>query len=136
MKRKISQKNISSRITDKETLQRLISVTDDMLKTLITMSSALLGVGFIFDDFVKTPLARVIIILLFFIGLIISFLGVLPFNIRYDIEDEEELSQQQVKTFLRKRHHLWISAGVLAAAFAMAIIDLLVDVIKDVPVHP
>lgn len=132
--RKKDAKNFSSKLTDSTTIERLITVTDDMLKTLITMSSALLGVGFIFDDFVKAPLVRVIIIFLFFVGLVISFLGVLPFNIRYDIEDVEELKQQQVDTFLRKRRHLWISAAILALAFALAIGDLLFDVFTDVSI--
>jgi len=128
---KKTENKFNSKLIDIEAIQRLINVTDDLLKTIITMSSALLGVGFIFDDFVKSPLARLIIVFLFFVGLVISFLGVLPFKIRYDIEDAEELKQQHINTFFRKRRHLWSSACVLAVAFAIAIGDLLVDVFNN-----
>ena len=113
-------------------LERMVSTTDDMLKTLITMSSALLAVGVIFDDFVKSPLVRAIIILLFFIGLIISFLGVLPFKIRYDIEDTGEQKEQQIAIFKRKRRHLWLSAGATASGFMLIIADLMVDVFSNI----
>ena len=126
------KKDFSSKLVDSETLQRLIATTDDMLKTIITMSSALLAIGFIFNDFVKSPLVRAVIIILFFIGLVLAFLGMLPFNLRHDVEDAEEMKQQQVKSFLRKRRHLWLSAGVMAIALILAILDLLVDVFKDV----
>lgn len=121
----------SSKLADGKTLERLIATTDTMLNTLITMSSALLAVVVIFENFVKSPLGRIIIVLIFFIGLVISFLGVLPFNIRYDIEEEEELKQQQINTFLRKRKHLWLSAGVLAGGFTLIVIDLIIDVVNN-----
>lgn len=114
-------------------IQRLVAVTDDMLKTLISMSSALLAVGVIFDSFVKMPLMRVIILLMFFIGLIISFLGVLPLNVRYDIEDVEEQKQQQIIIFLRKRRHLWFSAVAMVLGFLLVIIDLIMDVFSHNP---
>ncbi len=119
---------------DKQEIQRLVGVTDDMLKTLISMSSALLAVGVIFDTFVKMPLMRVVILLMFFIGLIISFLGVLPLNVRYDIEDMEEQKQQQIIIFLRKRRHLWFSAAAMVLGFLLVIIDLLMDVFSHTPV--
>lgn len=124
-------RKFSSKLADGDTLQRLIATTDTMLNTLITMSSALLAVIVIFENFVKSPLARIIIVLIFFMGLVISFLGVLPFNIRYDIEEEEELKQQQINTFLRKRRHLWWSAGVLATGFLLIVMDLIIDVINN-----
>lgn len=116
----------------KDTLKNMSAVIDDLLKTLITMSSALLGVGFIFDDFVSTAWVRLVIILLFFIGLVISFLGVLPFNVRYDIEDAEAIKKQEIKTIARKRSHLWWSAGVLALAFFFAIMDIFLDLIQKI----
>lgn len=125
---KLNFKNV-----DKQEIQRLVGVTDDMLKTLISMSSALLAVGVIFDTFVKIPLMRVVILLMFFIGLIISFLGVLPLNVRYDIEDVEEQKQQQIIIFLRKRRHLWFSATAMVVGFLMVIIDLIMDVFSHNP---
>lgn len=119
---------------DKQEIQRLVSVTDDMLKTLISMSSALLAVGVIFDSFVKVPIMRVIILLMFFIGLIISFLGVLPLNVRYDIEDVEEQKQQQIVIFLRKRRHLWLSAAAMVMGFLLVIFDLIMDVFSKNPI--
>lgn len=118
---------------DIQEIQRLVAVTDDMLKTLISMSSALLAVGVIFDSFVKMPLMRVVILLMFFIGLIISFLGVLPLNVRYDIEDVEEQKQQQIIIFLRKRRHLWFSAVAMVLGFLLVIIDLVMDVFSQNP---
>ncbi|MCC8146748.1 MAG: hypothetical protein LIO93_10010 [Bacteroidales bacterium] len=129
-----SKNKFSSKLADSATIQRLVSVTDDMLKTLISMSSALLAVGVIFDSFVKVPLMRIFIILMFFLGLIISFLGVLPLNVRYDIEDAEELKDQQVDIFLRKRRHLWFSAGAMLLGFILVIVDLIMDVFSKSPV--
>ncbi|GEM_PF-2592781 len=126
--KKLNFKNIN-----KEEIQRLVAVTDDMLKTLISMSSALLAVGVIFDSFVKLPLMRVVILLMFFIGLIISFLGVLPLNVRYDIEDVEEQKQQQIIIFLRKRQHLWYGAAAMVLGFLLVIIDLVMDVFTNNP---
>ena len=116
---------------DDDTLNKLNSVTDELLKTLITMSSALLAIGVVFDDIVKAPVMRLVIILMFFLGLIISFLGVLPINIRYDIESAEELRKQQIRSFRRKRRHLWLSAAAIAVSIILIIFDLLVDVFKS-----
>ena len=128
MSLKSEAQKLNTKKIDIQAFQRLIGVTDDMLKTLISMSSALLAVGVIFDNFVKLPLMRVVIILMFFIGLVISFLGVLPLNVRYDIEDAEEQKQQQIIIFLRKRRHLWYSAGAMVLGFLLVIIDLIMDV--------
>ncbi|MCD8166100.1 MAG: hypothetical protein LUE93_08210 [Bacteroides sp.] len=132
-RREKNKKKLSAQFADKETVQRLISVTDDMLKTLITMSSALLAIGVIFTDFVKSPLMRVIIILTFFIGLISSFLGVLPLNIRYNLEDAEELQNQEVRVFFRKRRHLWFGAAAMMLGFILIMIDLFIDVFSKNP---
>lgn len=134
LKDKESQlKNFSSKLADPDTIRRLTDTTDDMLKTLISMSSALLAIGVIFDSFVKAPVMRILIILLFFIGLIISFVGVLPFNVRYDLEDAEDLKNQQVGIFLRKRRHLWFSAGAMVLGFLFVIVDLIIDVFSKSP---
>ena len=116
--------------TDKlgqNTLKSAISLSNDLLKTLINLSSALLGVGFIFNDFVKTPWVRIIVILFFFISLIVAFLGVLPFNVKYDIEEEQQIREQEIKTFRRKRTHLWLSSGILALGLFCAILDITLD---------
>lgn len=130
-----NRKKPDYKFADKETVQRLVSVTDDMLKTLITMSSALLAIGVIFNDFVKSPLMRVIIILMFFIGLISSFLGVLPLNIRYDLEDAEELQEQEIRVFLRKRRHLWFGAFAMMIGFILIMVDLFIDVFSKTPIQ-
>jgi len=114
------------------TLERMIKTTDSMLTTLVTMSTALLAIGVIFDDFVKSPLLRALIILLFFVGLILSFLGVLPFRVRYDLEDAQEVKEQQITIFRRKRRHLWMSAGATALGFVLIIADLMVDVFNNI----
>ncbi len=133
MSLKEKAKELNLKNIDIQEIQRLVAVTDDMLKTLISMSSALLAVGVIFDSFVKMPLMRVIILLMFFIGLIISFLGVLPLNVRYDIEDVEGQKQQQIIIFLRKRRHLWFSAVAMVLGFLLVIIDLVMDVFSHNP---
>lgn len=133
MSLKEKAKELNFKNIDIQEIQRLVAVTDDMLKTLISMSSALLAVGVIFDSFVKMPLMRVIILLMFFIGLIISFLGVLPLNVRYDIEDVEDQKQQQIIIFLRKRRHLWFSAVAMVLGFLLVIIDLVMDVFSHNP---
>lgn len=133
MSLKEKAKELNFKNIDIQEIQRLVAVTDDMLKTLISMSSALLAVGVIFDSFVKMPLMRVVILLMFFIGLIISFLGVLPLNVRYDIEDVEEQKQQQIIIFLRKRRHLWFSAVAMVLGFLLVIIDLVMDVFSQNP---
>jgi len=132
MKAKTDKGGYDLKNVEPKALERMVTTTDDMLKTLITMSSALLAVGVIFDDFVKSPLVRAIIILLFFIGLIISFLGVLPFKIRYDIEDAGEQKEQQIAIFKRKRRHLWLSAAATASGFVLIIADLMVDVFSNI----
>jgi len=133
MSLKEKAKELNFKNIDIQEIQRLVAVTDDMLKTLISMSSALLAVGVIFDSFVKMPLMRVVILLMFFIGLIISFLGLLPLNVRYDIEDVEEQKQQQIIIFLRKRRHLWFSAVAMVLGFLLVIIDLVMDVFSQNP---
>ena len=131
---KISQFN--PKLANPETVDKLISTTDDMLKTLITMSSALLAVGVVFDDFVKIPLMRLFIILMLFLGLILAFLGILPFRVRYDIEDAEELKEQHIRSFRRKRRHLWYSAASLALGLTLVIIDLMIEVFGSASMHP
>lgn len=120
-------------LADEQNVKQLIVTIDDMLKTLITMSSALLAVGVIFDDIVTSKFVRLVVILLFFVGLVIAFIGVLPAKFKYHIGNEEGEKAQSINILLRKRRHLKISAMVMAVGFIMIITDILIEVIHNVP---
>lgn len=115
-----------------EILKKMVVKADEQLDRLIKVSSTLLGLGFIFTNFIAVEWLRVLIIICFFIALVVSFIGVLPFRVRYDIEEVSDIKKQEIETFLRKRRYLWGSAIIMALGFTIAIVDLFIDLFQNI----
>lgn len=109
----------------RETLKNNINLCNDILKQLITISSALLGVTLIFDQIVVADTVRIFVTTSFFASLIISFIGLLPYERKVSLSTPEDIKDHKQKTLKHKRNYLWISACCLTIGFGLIIAELI-----------
>lgn len=114
----------------KESIKENISLANGILKQLITLCTALLGVSIIFDEILTHEFLRFSVVCFFFLGLIISFFGVLPFKRKIDILSPSTIREYHQKALKHKLIHLWIASAAIVIGFAVIIAELLVSVIK------
>jgi len=110
----------------RETLKRNIDLANDVLKQLVTLNMALLGgsVLFLAEDMMPQPL-RFLAIFSFLAALIISFLGVLPYESHLDIQNVTAVRYHKQQALRHKRKYLWGSAFCSALGFGFVIAGLL-----------
>ncbi len=113
----------------KETLKNNINLSNDILKQIITLSSALLGVSIIYDKIVSNELIRIIVLLLFLLSLVISLLGVLPYEKTVSINSPSQIKEFKRKALKHKRIYLWISGAGLTFGFSLIIAELIIKLI-------
>lgn len=113
----------------KETLKNNITLANDILKQLITLSSALLGVSIIYEHIVKGEFFKISVLLSFFISLIIALLGLLPYEKKVSLNSPSEIKNFKKKALKHKRLHLWISSIAIVVGFGLIIGELIVNMI-------
>jgi hypothetical protein len=108
-----------------ETVKNNITLCNDILKQLITISSALLGVNIIYDNIVSSETLKIFVLLSFFVSLIVAFIGLLPYenNVRLDTPDDIKIHKRQA--LKHKRQYLWVSAMTIVVGFALILGELL-----------
>jgi hypothetical protein len=111
----------------RETLKYNITFTNEVLRQLVTLNSTLLGGSIIFisDDFMN-PAFKNFAIIFFFIALIFSFIGVMPYRGFVDLRIPEEIKKHKASTLRWKGYFLWTSGGCTALGFIAAVIGILV----------
>lgn len=109
-----------------ETIKNNITLCNDILKQLITINSALLGVSIIYDNIVSNDVIKILVLLSFFFSLIIAFLGVLPYENRVLMSSPEDIKIHKRNALKHKRQFLWVSAVAIIIGFALVIGELLV----------
>ena len=114
----------------RETLKNNIKLSNDILKQLITLSSALLGVSIIFDDIVKTDWVKILVLLSFFTSLVVAFFGFLPFENKVNLNSPTDIKEHKKKALKCKRWYLWSSAGALTVGFAAIIAEIIIKILK------
>lgn len=114
----------------RETVKNNITLCNDILKQLITLSSALLGVTIIFEKIVSEEVFKAFVLLSFFTSLVVAFLGVLPFENNVNIDTPEEIKAHKQKALAHKRRYLWISATCLVLGFGIIVGKLMFNIIS------
>lgn len=109
-----------------ETVKSNINLCNDILKQLITISSALLGVSIIFEQIVTSETLKFFVLLSFFISLIIAFIGLLPYENKVRLDTPEDIKEHKRKALKHKRRYLWISAMTIVVGFALILGELLI----------
>jgi len=111
----------------RESIRHNLDLANDILRQLITLNTALLGGSVLFLDehLVPSPL-RFLAILSFLVALILSFLGVLPYEGQVDIRNITAVREHKQKAFRHKHAFLWYSAFGMALGFGFAIAGLLI----------
>jgi hypothetical protein len=101
----------------KETIKNNITLCNDVLKQLISVSSAILGLTIIFEKVVVSDWLRTISLLFVFLCLIISLIGLLPYEQKIQINSIDDIKAHKKKALKHKRQYLWTSAIFLVIGF-------------------
>lgn len=109
-----------------ETVKNNITLCNDILKQLITISSALLGVSIIYDHIVSNETMKIIVLLSFFISLIVAFIGLLPYENKVRLDTPEDIKTHKRNALKHKRHYLWVSAMTIVIGFALILGELII----------
>jgi len=109
----------------KETTKKNIEIAHGILIQFLTLNTALMGGSVVFLSPGAVDKAwQTIALCLFFIGLFISFVGILPHETTANIISPSEIKQHKEKALRRKRIFMWLSVfstgtGLLAIAIAV-----------------
>lgn len=109
-----------------ETVKNNITLCNDILKQLITISSALLGVSIIYDHIVTNETLKIFVLLSFFISLIVAFIGLLPYENKVRLDTPDDIKTHKRKALTHKRQYLWVSAFTIVVGFALILAELLI----------
>jgi hypothetical protein len=110
-----------------ETLKNNIKLCNDILKQLITISSALLGISIIYEHIIVNEVLKILVFICFFNSLIVAFLGILPYKSIITTKAPAEIKTHKEKTLKSKLKHLWFSAISLMVGFLLIIISLILN---------
>ncbi|HWY12615.1 MAG TPA: hypothetical protein VN026_14880 [Bacteroidia bacterium] len=109
----------------RETIKNNITLANDILKQLVAISSALLGVTIIYEKVVSNEILKVCVLLSFLLALVISFLGVLPYEAKVQLNVPSDIKEHKRKALVHKLRLLWISAISLMVGFSFVIAELI-----------
>lgn len=104
-----------------ETVKNNIKLSNDILKQLISLNSAILGFSIIFDTIVLDKTFEIIVLFTFFLSLIVSLIGLLPYEKKVNLDTPEEIKVHKNNALNHKRKFLWISAFLMLAGFAIVL---------------
>ena len=108
----------------RENVKSSIVLANDVLKQLLTINAALLGAASILlNDNLIDPLGRVATVLAFFLALVVSFLGVLPFESPPQRE-VAKIRAAKIRALNHKRNLLAGAAGLMSLGFGIAIVGI------------
>ncbi|MGH7802415.1 MAG: hypothetical protein ACREOW_17610 [Thermodesulfobacteriota bacterium] len=111
----------------RESLKNNLILVNEVLRQLLTLSSALLGGSIIFiDEKIMDSHAKVVIIFLFLLSLVVSFLGMLPFEGSIDPRNPLLIKQHKEAALKWKRFFLWTASVLLISGFVLALIGIIV----------
>ena len=111
----------------REILKNNLVFTNDVLRQLITLNTALLGSSIAFlDERIIDLTLKKFIILFFLLSLIFSFIGVMPYGNSIDLRMPEEIKKYKETAFKWKRYCLWAASSLLAFGFLIALIGLVI----------
>lgn len=113
-----------------ESIKENVKLANDILRQIITLSTALLGVSIIFEKIVMHETLRLFVIVFFFGGLIISFFGVLPYQKTIDTLSPSDIKKFQSDALKHKLKYVWIASICIVLGFAIIIAELIYQVLN------
>jgi hypothetical protein len=109
----------------RETIKNNLIFANEVLRELVTLNSALLGGSIAFlDDTMLDPTLKPIVVALFLLSLIVSFLGIMPYESFVDLRVPDQIQQHKRRALRWKRRFLWTAGGLIALSFTVAITGL------------
>jgi len=110
----------------RESLKNNLVLANEVLRQLVTLNSALLGGSIAFlDEKVIAPSFKVWVIVAFSLSLIVSFLGMMPYEGSVDLRIPEQIKQHKEKALKSKRRYLWAAGLLLGFGFAFALAGMI-----------
>ncbi len=113
----------------RETIKNNFTLCNDILKQLITISSALLGLSIIYEQIVSCDTIKIFVLLSFFTSLIVALFGLLPYEKIVSIISPEDIKIHKRDALMHKRRYLWASAIAILVGFALIIGELISSVL-------
>jgi len=109
----------------RESLKANLTLANDALKQLVTLSATLLGGSVVFLDASLMGVSfRALAIAGFFCSLIFSFFGMMPCEEAVLLQAPGDIKEHKKRALSKKRLWLWLSGGSMAAAFGITITGL------------
>lgn len=110
----------------RETLKNNLTFANEILRQLVTLNATLLGgsIAFLSDNVIDATL-KTVIICFFLLSLIVSFVGIMPYESSVDLRIPAEIRQNRQLALKWKRRYLWTAGGLLALGFGVATVALL-----------
>lgn len=109
-----------------ETIKNNIETVNKVLQQFITLNVALLGGNIVFlsPSNIDAPY-RLVSISLFFVGLVLAFLGVLPYESNVVVNIPEEIKDHKMSALSQKRRFLWACCIVMGGGLFIAAIGVI-----------
>ena len=109
----------------RELLKNNLSFANEVLRQLVTLNTALLGGGIAFlNDTMIHPGFKQVIIVLFFLSLAVSFVGIMPYQGAIDARIPAEVKRYKEGAFRWKQRYLWTAGGLLVTGFLVSLVGL------------
>ncbi|OAB78402.1 hypothetical protein [Cochleicola gelatinilyticus] len=110
----------------RESIKENIKLANDILRQLITLCTASLGISLIFENILSNEIFKIITILFFFLALVIALLGILPYEKTIDTSSPSEVKTFHNNALKHKLKYVWTSGVALVIGFAIIIAELIV----------
>jgi len=112
----------------RETFKNNLTFANEVLRQLVTLSSSLLGGAIAFLEKTNIPPTYIkVILILVFLSLIASFLGLLPYEEVINIRNPKLVRKFKRRALNIKRIFLYTSATILSIAFGVAIAGVVIS---------
>lgn len=110
----------------RESLKNNLVFANEVLRQLVTLNSALLGGSIAFlDETIIAVSFKVWVIVAFFLSLIMSFVGMMPYEGSVDLRIPKQIKQHKEDALKSKRCYLWIAGILLGIGFGIALAGII-----------
>jgi hypothetical protein len=108
-----------------ETLKRNLTLANEVLRSLLTLSATMLGGSIAFLDKVAAPPFPAIAAAVFLLALGASLLGVLPYEGKADLRIPKQIERHKRAAFDKKLGLLKAAGGLLVIGFLLALVGMM-----------
>ena len=116
----------------RDTVKYNISLVNDVLKQLVGISSALLGVGLVYDELIDNGGLRLFVLICFFLTLGSSFWGLLPYERAVDPASPSEIKEFKNQALKHKKAFLLAATILMTIGFLGALSELIYTILTTI----